>query len=157
MTKPKCYCTAPLLPDGTCRHKCDPALRRPSQRRLHSDAVVRQRARDADRCLGLSQELLAEKARRTCPTTAGSASTRRLHRRASGGRPAVANLFLESATHSFEEYAGMKAPELPANSLSALQVRHHRWETLNFGWQPSWTSSMGTPRPSQSFGTRLVT
>jgi hypothetical protein len=42
-------------------------MRRPSQRRRHLNSVVRARVKESNRCFGLSQELLAEKARKNLP------------------------------------------------------------------------------------------
>jgi hypothetical protein len=54
----------------------------------------------------------------------------------------VADVY-DLATARFNAYAGMDAPELPEDSLSAIQVRLHRWQVQNFGWQPSWTMVLG--------------
>lgn len=39
------------------------------------------------------------------------------------------------ARDAFDAYAGLDTPELPANPLSALQVRLARWQVENFGVQ----------------------
>jgi hypothetical protein len=49
----------------------------------------------------------------------------------------------KSAHETFEEYAAMDVPHLPADPMSALQVRLHRWQVANFGWQPSWAMVLG--------------
>lgn len=37
------------------------------------------------------------------------------------------------ASKVFERYAAIDAPDLPVNSMSALQVALHRWQVHNFG------------------------
>ena len=41
----KCYCTALLRPDGTCRYGCPPELRRPARRAERAALVMRERER----------------------------------------------------------------------------------------------------------------
>lgn len=45
-------------------------------------------------------------------------------------------LTMEEAKKQFDTFAGIKSPHLPANNLDALQVRLHRWQEFNFGFQP---------------------
>lgn len=44
---------------------------------------------------------------------------------------------------TFEQYAALNAPDLPADPISALQVRLHRWQVANFGYQPAWMMVLG--------------
>jgi hypothetical protein len=41
--RPRCSCTSILLPDGTCRHRCDPKLRKPGARAARLQSVLRKR------------------------------------------------------------------------------------------------------------------
>lgn len=49
----------------------------------------------------------------------------------------------KAARRSFDQYAGMDAPLLPADPLSALQVELSRWETGQFGFQPREKPALG--------------
>lgn len=43
----RCYCGTPYLPDGTCKHGCDPTLRAPGARRLSVESRAKERERAA--------------------------------------------------------------------------------------------------------------
>lgn len=49
----------------------------------------------------------------------------------------------QASRDAFDRYAGMDAPEVPDNPLSALQVRLCRWQTRNFGAGTSAHSVLG--------------
>ena len=55
----KCFCQAALQKDGTCRWKCDPALKAPARRRKLSEIQAREAAR-----VEAQPMLSAEEARR---------------------------------------------------------------------------------------------
>lgn len=51
--KPKCYCTAMLMDDGTCRFRCPPHARRPGLRALKTGKIVAERERRAKMAIGI--------------------------------------------------------------------------------------------------------
>lgn len=49
----------------------------------------------------------------------------------------------EIAKDVFDGYAALDAPQLPADRWSAAQVRHHRWQAVQFGSHPATSFVLG--------------
>ena len=80
----KCFCTAPLSPNGTCQYGCDPALRAPGRRAVSTDAKIKDRERRSYR-LGFTKNDIANGAAKVIPIRI-SEPMAAMGRRAAAGR-----------------------------------------------------------------------